>query len=106
MGVMVIVAYRPRPGKEARLLELTRTHVPILREQGLVTERPPSAMRAADGTILEVFEWTSKEAIASPHGNPAVAAMWAQYAEACEYVPLKDVPESSSVFAGFDPIEL
>ena len=51
MGVMVIVAYRPRPGKAELLLDLTREHVPILRAQGLATDRPAYAMRAADGTI-------------------------------------------------------
>ena len=106
MGVMTIAAYKPRPGKEARLVELTRTHVPILRGQDLVTNRPPYAMRAADGTIIEVFEWKSKDAISAAHTNPAVLAMWEQYAEACEYVPLKTVAECSDMFAGFEPVEL
>jgi hypothetical protein len=106
MGTMVIVAYRPRPGKEALLLELTKEHLPMLRAQGLATERPPSAMRAADGTIIEVFEWKSKEALATAHTNPAVLKMWERYAEACEYVPLNSVRECSNMFAEFEPIEL
>jgi hypothetical protein len=106
MGVMVIVAYRPRPGKELLLLELTKQHVPILREQGLASERPAYAMRAADSTIIEVFEWVSKDAIQSAHTNPVVLKMWARYAEACEYVPLTSVKECADMFAGFEPIEL
>jgi hypothetical protein len=106
MSVMVIVAYRPRPGKEALLLQLTREHVSILRGQGLATDRPPYAMRAADGTIIEVFEWKSKAAIESAHTNPAVLKMWEKYNEACEYVPLNTVKESSDMFAGFEPIDL
>lgn len=106
MGVMVIVAYRPRAGKESRLLELTKEHVPILRGQGLATDRPAYAMRSADGTILEVFEWVSKQAIEAAHTNPVVLKMWERYAEACEYVPLTNVKESSDLFAGFEPIDL
>src|SRR5262245_13659119 len=106
MGVMVIVAYRPRPGQEARLVELTRTHVTTLREQGLATAREPYAMRAADGTIVEVFEWASKEAIASAHTNPVVAAMWKEYGEVCDYVPLNTLAETAGVFAGLEPIDL
>ena len=30
MGVCVIVAYRPKPGKESELLELVRARVPTL----------------------------------------------------------------------------
>jgi len=106
MGRMVIVAYRPRSGKEAVLLELTKQHCPILRSQGLVTDRPAYAMRAADGTIIEVFEWKSEEAIAAAHTNPAVLKMWQQYGEACEYVSLTSVKECGDMFAGFEPIEL
>jgi quinol monooxygenase YgiN len=104
--VLVVVAYRPRPGKEDALLQLTREHVPILRGQGLATERPVQAMRAADGTIIEVFEWVSQEAIAAAHQNPEVQKLWVRYGEACEYVPLASIKECSEMFAGFAPIEL
>jgi quinol monooxygenase YgiN len=106
MARMVIVAYRPRPGKEAELLELTKTHAPILREQGLATDRPAYAMRADDGTIIEVFEWKSQEAIDAAHTNPEVLKMWAKYGEVCDYVPLLTVRECSDMFAGFEPVEL
>ncbi len=106
MGVLVIVAYRPKAGKEARLLELTKEHWPILQGLGLATDRPAYAMRASDGTIIEVFEWKSKEAIESAHTNPEVLKMWERYAEACDYTPLNNIKECSDLFAGFEPIEL
>ena len=106
MGRFVIAAYRPRSGKETQLLEAVRDHHPILHGQGLVTERPPYILRAQNGTILEVFEWKSKEAITAAHTNPVVLKMWERYAEACEYVPLANVKECSDMFAEFVPIEL
>ncbi len=106
MGVMVIVAYRPKEGKADRLLELTKKHTPILRDLGLATDRPAYAMRSADGTIIEVFEWKSKEAIEAAHSNPEVLKMWEHYAEACDYTPLINVKECSDLFAGFEPIDL
>ena len=69
--------------------------------EGLATDRPVCAMRAADGTILEVFEWKSQEAIAAAHQNAAVQALWQRYQEACEYVPLSTVAECQQMFAGF-----
>ena len=69
-GVCVIVAYRPKPGKEAELLALVRARVPTLRQEGLVTERAPVIMRAKDGTLLEVSEWKSRAAIEAAHQNP------------------------------------
>lgn len=106
MGVMVIVAYRPRPGKQELLLELTNQHLHVLRGQQLATERPSYAMQAGDGTVIEVFEWKSKDAITAAHTNPVVLKMWEKYAEACEYVPLASVKECSDMFAEFLPIEL
>ncbi len=106
MGVIVIVAYRPKPGKQPLLLELTKEHLRILRGEDLATERPSYVMQANDGTVIEVFEWKSNEAIAAAHTNPVVLKMWERYAEACEYVPLASVQECSDIFAGFAPIEL
>jgi quinol monooxygenase YgiN len=105
-GLMVIVAYRPKPGMGARLLALTRRHVKVLREEGLASARAAHAMRSADGTILEVFEWASPAAMEAAHTNPAVLQMWKDYAKVCDYVPLAGVLESADLFAQFAPVDL
>jgi hypothetical protein len=104
-ATLVIVAYKPKPGKEADLLQLTREHVDILRAEGLATDRPVVACQSADGTIVEVFEWVPG-AVARAHSNPKVLALWGRYAEACEIIPLSSLAESSSMFASFKPIVL
>jgi quinol monooxygenase YgiN len=104
-GIVVIVAYRPKPGHEKELVEIVRNRVPTLRKEGLVTDRVPVIMRAKDGTILEVSEWKSREAIDEAHRNPRVLAMWDKFFAVCDCVPLKTVPEAESMFAGFEPIE-
>lgn len=100
MGLVAIVAYRPKPGREAELLELTREHHPILRKEGLVTDRPPIVTRAKDGTIVEVFEWVEGGAEGA-HTNPAVADLWRRYEAVCDYVPLNKLAECEALFAGF-----
>ena len=65
----MIVAYKPKPGKETELLELVRRRVPFLRGEGLVTDRIPTIMRCRDGTIVEVSEWKSQAAIDAAHKN-------------------------------------
>ena len=103
-GVIVIVAYRPKPGKEQELLELVRSRVPTLRNEGLVTDRVPTIMRARDGTIIEVSEWKSREAIDAAHKNPNVLAMWNKFFALCDCVPLKSLAEAEEMFAGFEPV--
>ncbi|HEY7090610.1 MAG TPA: antibiotic biosynthesis monooxygenase [Tepidisphaeraceae bacterium] len=106
MGHFVIVTYRPKPGKEKQLLEAVRDHMPVLRSQKLVTDRPAYAMRAGDGTIVEVFEWKSKQAVEAAHSNPEVGKLWKRFDECCTFQKLMDLAEAKETFPHFEPIEL
>ena len=106
MGVYVIAAYRPKKRKEQLLRDVLKDHLPILRKERLVTDRPPYLMRAADGTFVEVFEWKSAAAIEAAHHSSAVQAMWGRFEEACTYEPLLNLKESKDMFANFEAIDL
>jgi len=106
MGRFVIVAYKPKPGCGPALLAAVSKHLQVLSAEGLVTPRPAHVMRGGDGTIVEVFEWTSQDAIARAHSNPAVGALWAEFAAACDYVPLSSLTESHNMFAEFESVDL
>jgi hypothetical protein len=104
MGRIVIVTYRPKPGREDDLKALVRRHVSRLQELGLATGRDPVAMQAADGSMVEVFEWVSVEAIEAAHRDPAVQAMWGEFAEVCDYVPVGQLAEAGELFSEFEAI--
>ena len=87
------------------MLELVRSRVPTLRKEGLVTDRTPVLMHSRDGTIIEVSEWNSREAIDAAHKNPNVLAMWEKFFSVCDCVPLNTLAEAEEMFAGFEPIE-
>lgn len=106
MERFVIAAFKPKPGKQGQLTEIVAKHWRILQEQELVTDRPRYAMQAVDGTILEVFEWRSSEAIEKAHHNPVILALWTEFEAACEYVPLSSLAESSHPFSEFQPLSL
>jgi quinol monooxygenase YgiN len=103
-GVIVIVAYRPKPGKEKELLDVVHNRVPTLRKEGLVTDREPIIMRARDGTIIEVSEWKSQEAIDAAHKNPNVLAMWDKFFAICDCVPFRTLAEAEEMFPNFEPL--
>ncbi|MBZ0202721.1 MAG: hypothetical protein K8I03_06870 [Ignavibacteria bacterium] len=104
MGIIVISSYKPKAGKDAELLEVVKSHVPILRELGLATERPVQIMRSANGTIVEVFEWTSPDAIKKAHETPRVHEMWKEFEAVCEYESLSNLDESKHPFSEFTPL--
>jgi hypothetical protein len=105
MGDMVIAVFRPKPGKNAELLALRKNHVPKLRGLGLATNRPALAGIAADGSVVEIFEWHEGAAEAA-HKHPEVLAMWAEFEQACDYTTLSTLPEANTMFASFKPIDL
>ena len=102
---IVVVAYRPKPGKAPDLLQLTREHIPLLRAEGLATDRAVTACQAKDGTIVEVFEWVVG-GVERAHSNPEVLKLWERYGAACDIVPLATLPEVSTMFASFTPLDL
>src|ERR1700743_3230893 len=101
MGRTVIVGYKPKPGKEVALKESMKTHLPILAKEDLVRDKESYIMEANDGTIVEVFEWLSEEAIEKARTNPAVLKMWGEYAEVCEYIPVGNLSEIANLYSGF-----
>jgi hypothetical protein len=106
MPNLVIAAYRPKPGKERELLALVKEHLPILRGQGLASERPSLVLRAQDGTLLEIFEWASEEATQRAHHDPVVGKMWERFGAVCDYVNLGQLAEAAQPFPHFELVEL
>ena len=102
MGVMVMALFRPKSGMEAELMACMRDHLPVLRGRGLATDRPSTLLRAADGTLVEIFEWASPAAIDAAHHDPEVGRLWQRYAACCDYVTLGDLAEAREMFPGFE----
>ena len=103
---VVIVCYKPLPGKEEALEEEIRAHVPTLRRLGMATQRAAIAARAEDGTIVEVFEWVSGRAVERAHHHPEVLAMWKRFEACCTFGVLADLPRSREWFPAFAPVAL
>ncbi|MBM4384978.1 MAG: hypothetical protein FJ091_16625 [Deltaproteobacteria bacterium] len=107
MPEIVFALYRPKLGREADLLAIVKGHVPALRELGLVTARTPIVARSRkDGTIIEVFEWASNEAIERAHRDPAVQAIWTRFGECADYPTFGQLAEAGEMFAGFEPVDV
>ncbi len=81
-----------------------REHLPVLRKEGLITDREGYTMRSKDGSIIEVFEWKSEEAIDKAHKSEAVLNLWKKFEEACEYIPIENLEEAKKLFPGFEPV--
>ena len=106
VGNFVIAVYKPHQGKEEALLEVLKDHLPILRKEKLATDFPPLHLRATNGTVLEIFEWVSDEAVRSAHTNPVVLKLWERFNQVCDYDKLSGLKEAATIFPHFERIEL
>lgn len=105
MGRFVIAAFKPKPGMAQALRVVVEKHWRVLDGERLVSDRPRQVMQAADGTIVEVFEWRSEETIDTAHRNPAVLALWEEFEASCVYVPLASLAEAQHPFSAFEPLD-
>ena len=103
MGKIVIATYKPKPGKEKILDRLVKDHVKVLRNYGFATLRPPMIMKSSDGTIVEVFEWISKNAIEEAKENKDVQEYWERYREVCDIIPVSNLIEANTSFSECSP---
>lgn len=103
---IVFCAYRPREGKADELLALVKQHLPTLRRLELATDRPAICCRAADGTIIEVFEWATADSARLAHEHPEVARIWEAMGEVAELPPPGEVAEMGKTFPHFAPVDL
>lgn len=101
---IVLVVYRPFPGKEKLLEEMVAKHLDVLRREKLVTSRRPVVMKTADGAVVEIFEWVSAEAIESAHKNANVQLLWNQFATVCDYDRPTNSIEFHNLFSEFEPL--
>jgi hypothetical protein len=102
--VMALATYKPKAGNEEALMKLVEKHLPTLRELGLASDKPSYLAKAKDGSIIEVFEWTTMEAIRAAHEHPAIADIWEKMTLIADFPPLNSLPEANRPFPGFEII--
>jgi len=107
MSALITMAlYKAHDGKEKSLNEILNIHVRTLEAEDLITSREPIRAQAADGTILEIFEWKSENAKDAAHESPVVMKIWNEIMEVAEIKSLSSLNESNHPFPNFAPYTL
>ena len=105
MGVIVLVSYEPKKGKEQELDALLKKHVPTLQQSKLATERDPIIMKNDEGLRFEIFEWVSQEAVDKAHEIPEVKKLWEELEDVSDMVAPCSVINQQTLFPEFSPIK-
>ncbi|ANX11397.1 hypothetical protein ABE41_005210 [Fictibacillus arsenicus] len=104
MSALITMAlYQPHEGKEEQLNEVLRNHIKTLEAENLITSREPIRARAANGTVIEIFEWRSEQAKDAAHESPGVMRVWNEIMEIAEIKSLSSLGEANHPFPNFAP---
>jgi len=99
--VLSFATYKPKPAQEDALMKLVARHLPKLRDLGFATDRENYIAKSEDGTIIEVFEWASMNAVNAAHQHPDVSDIWEKMTLVAEFLPINRLSELNSPFADF-----
>jgi hypothetical protein len=99
--ILSVAAYKPKTGQEEELMKLVERHLPKLRDLGFATDRENYVAKSQDGTIIEVFEWASMNAVNAAHQHPAVSDIWEKMTLIADFLPINQLPELNGPFADF-----
>ena len=91
-------------GRKARQSRCSKGVAEITCNGSELKDWPPpesrSLSRQKAERVLEVFEWKSKKRLSQLLTNSTVQAMWKEYSEVCDYVPIASVEEAKQLFFG------
>ncbi|MFE1245364.1 hypothetical protein ACFW35_14640 [Fictibacillus sp. NPDC058756] len=107
MSTLITMAlYQPHEGKEEQLNEVLKNHIKTLEAEELITSREPIRAVAADGTVIEIFEWKSEQAKDAAHESPIVMKVWNEIMEIAEIKSPSSLAEANHPFPNFAPYTL
>ena len=104
-AILAFASYKAKQGKEDALMELVNSHLPKLRELGLATDKSNYVAKSSDGRIIEVFEWTSANAVNAAHQHPAISGIWEKMALVADFLPMNTIPEGNEPFVSFEMVQ-
>lgn len=90
----VFVLYKAKPGKLAALQAKLGEHAPVLRNLGLLSERPEMIIEMGEGCFMEIVEWANDGAAQRAHDIKEVQEIWGAFAELADFVTFKDLPSA------------
>ena len=103
---IVFAIYKPHTNKGNKLKKLLFNHIPILKSNNLITDRPPMLVQSKNGIYIEIFEWKSNNAVEEAHKNSEVQKLWDEMEKVCDFTSLDSIKEAKEYFPQFKPIKL
>ena len=101
-----IALYRPHEGKDEALRALIAEHYPTLKRLELITDRPTILAKSANGTYLEICEWSEEDSASKAHQHPEVAKIWEAMGQIADFPGLASLEEAEKRFPHFEPVDL
>jgi hypothetical protein len=99
--LITIGIYKAHKGKKKELMELMLQHQPLLRKEGLLTEKEGFIGLTQDNSIIEIYEWKSIGSVQQAKKNPRVQELWKKVHKISDSLGMNKITESKKSTPGF-----
>lgn len=108
--IVVMAVYRVAVSKQTEMLRVIREKREYFSRVGYMTSRIPTLVRSPKNPefMIDIFEWSSEDAIEKAHADPVVRRLWSRMEELWidGGLGLEKLPESEEAFAGFEAVDI
>ena len=104
MPRVAIIVLKPQKDKIGELIALLRKSHSTLLKFGIVTAREQILAMSSEGSIIQILEWTSKQAEEEAAVHDEVRELWMEAERLCEFQKPIEVNEFTQMFPSFEII--
>jgi hypothetical protein len=101
-----IVVYKPYKGREQELVPAIVASYRDLHQRGYVTAQPAKLMKAANGSIVMIFDWKDENMKNNAQADPVIQQHWMALSKLCEFDKPMNLIECQQPFSEFEAIEI
>ena len=104
MSRVAIMIFRPQKDKLGELIALLKQSHSALLKFGIVTAREQILAMSVEGSVIQILEWTSKQAEEEAAVHDEIRELWMEAERLCEFQKPIEVKEFTQMFPSFEVV--
>ena len=104
MQKLAFIVFKPRKGKAEELIAFLKRSFVILQSLKVASEKPQILASSVDGSIMQIFEFSTDDKPESAAIYPEVRELWKEAEKLSEFLKPSSLKEFQEVFPSFDII--
>ena len=104
MRKVTFIVLKPRPGKTEELIALLKRSNMILQQLNIALQKDQILAMSSNGTIIQIFEWTSERSLELATEHEEVRELWAEAEKLSDFQKPSSLQEFQEMFPSLNII--